>query len=327
MTRCTTPMVLVVLAVGSAGCGAHGLLLGTEGEYLLTVRDAVAPPGKEVQLVARLQEGDLLRGRQGHVLRFNRGDDLFKAAETDADGEARVAFTPEKTGDHVFAVEVAAAGLPDDPPEARDLLVTCRTPDTPMVVVDLDKTVVASGFHTVLFGNPEPMPGSVAVLKRVAADRTVIYLTHRPDYFGPKSKRWLWAQGYPRGPVLLSTSGSFLKGSGTFKRDMIQGLKGDFAKVEVGIGDKFSDVEAYHALGLTAILILPIPADPTSKQLDDLAEEVAALPGAIHVVTDWDQVEAILFDGKSHAPGPMAKDLRERAAAKKQEEAAAEPRS
>jgi len=315
--------MLTVLAALAAGCGAQGIILGTEGEYLLTVRDAVAPPGKEVPLVARLQEGDLLRGRQGHVLRFKRGDDLFKAAETDADGEARVTFTPEAPGDHVFTIEVAAAGLPDDPPDPRDLLVACRSPDTRMVIVDLDKTVVASGFHTVLFGNPEPMPGSVEVLKRLAADRTVIYLTHRPDYFGPKSKRWLWAQGYPRGPVLLSTEGSFLKGSGTFKRDMLQALKKDFAKVEVGIGDKFSDVEAYHAAGMTAILILPVPKDPTAEQLDELAEQVAALAEAIHVVTGWDQVEAILLAGKSYPPGPMAKDLRDRAAAKKKEEEAA----
>jgi len=311
MKRCAMLTILVGLA---AGCGAQGIILGTDGEYLLTVRDAVAPPGKEVGLVARLQEGDLLRGRQGHVIRFKRGQDLFKAAETDADGVARVTFTPDAPGDHVFAVEVAAAGLPGDPPEPRDLLVACRSPDTRMVIVDLDKTVVASGFHTVLLGNPEPMPGSVAVLDRLAADRTIIYLTHRPDYFGPKSKRWLWAQGYPRGPVLLSTASSFLKGSGTYKRDMLVSLKKDFAKVEVGIGDKFSDVEAYHAAGMTAVLILPIPKDPTAKQLDHLAEQVAALPGAIHVVTGWDQVEAILLAGKSYPPGPMAKDLRQRAA-------------
>ncbi|MFO8011771.1 MAG: hypothetical protein R6X20_00555 [Phycisphaerae bacterium] len=324
MTRCTILTILAAVAAGAAGCGAQGILLGTDGEYLLTVRDAVAPPGEEVGLVARLQEGDLLRGRQGHVLRFKRGEDLFKAAETDADGVARVTFTPEAAGDHVFTVEVAAAGLPDDPPDPRDLLVACRSPDTRMVICDLDKTVVASGFQTVLLGNPDPMPGSVDVLKRLAADRTVIYLTHRPDYFGPKSKRWLWAQGYPRGPVLLSTESSFLKGSGTFKREMLQTLKKDFAKIEVGIGDKFSDVEAYHAAGLTGILVLPIPDDPSAETLEDLAEQVAALPGAIHVVTGWDQVEAILFDGESYPPGPMAKDLRDRAAAKKKEEEAAE---
>ncbi len=324
MTRCTTLVILAALAAGAAGCGAQGILLGTEGEYLLTVRDAVAPPGEEVPLVARLQQGDLLRGRQGHVLRFKRGENLFKAAETDDEGVARVTFTPEVPGDHVFTVEVAAAGLPDDPPDPRDLLVACRPPDTPMAVVDLDKTVVGSGFQTVLLGNPDPMPGSVDVLKRLAADRTVIYLTHRPDYFGPKSKRWLWVQGYPRGPVLLSTASSFLKGSGTFKREMLQSLQKDFTKIEVGIGDKFSDVEAYHATGMTAILILPIPDAPSAEALAELADQVEALPDAIHVVTGWEQVEAVLFDGKAYPPDPMAKDLRARAAEKKKEEEAAE---
>jgi len=314
--------MLTVLATLAAGCGAQGIILGTEGEYLLTVRDIVAPPGREVFLVARFQQGDLLRGRQGHVVRFKQGEDPFKAAETDADGVARVTFTPQAPGDHVFTVEVAAAGLPDDPPEARNLLVACRRPDTPMAVVDLDKTVVASGFHTVLLGNPEPMPGSVAALKRLAGDHTIVYLTHRPDYFGPKSKRWLWARGYPRGPVLLSTVGAFLKGSGTYKREMLRALKDDFANLQVGIGDKVSDVEAYHAVGLTGILILPIPGDPSPAQLDALAEKVAALPEAVHVVTGWDQVEQVLFAGKSYPPGPMAKDLRRRAAEKKQEEAA-----
>jgi len=306
--------MLTVLATLAAGCGAQQLILGTEGEYLLTVRDAVAPPGKEVGLIARFQQGDLLRGRQGHVVRFKRDGDLFKAAETDADGVARVAFTPDAPGDTIFTVEVAAVGLPGDPPDPRDLLVACRSPDTPMAVVDLDKTVVASGFHTVLLGNPEPMPGSVAVLKRLAVDHTIIYLTHRPDYFGPKSKRWLWARGYPRGPVLLSTVSAFLAGSGTYKRDMLRVLKNDFANLQVGVGDKFSDVEAYHAVGLTGILILPIPEDPSSEQLNALAEKVAALPPAVHVVTGWEQVEQVLFAGKSYPPGPMAKDLRRRAA-------------
>jgi len=318
--------MLAALAASAlaTGCGAQQLILGTEGEYLVTVRDVLASPGKEVDLVARFQEGDLLRGRQGHVVHFKRDGVLVKAAETDDDGEARATFTPETPGDDVFTVEVSPVGLPGDPPPPRELLVACRAPGTPIAVVDLDKTVVASGFHTVLLGNPEPMAGSVDVLKRLVADHTVVYLTHRPDYFGPKSKAWLWASGYPRGPVLLSSVGSFLKGSGTYKSDMIRTLKDTFSRVEIGIGDKISDVEAYHANGLKAILILPVPDAPSSKDLEALADEVAALPAAIHVVRGWDAVEAILFAGKSYPPAAMAGDLRARAAKKARDEAAPE---
>jgi len=313
---------LVPLAALAAGCGAQNLILGSGGESLLTVRDAVAPPGAEVPLVARFQQGDLLRGRPGHVIRFRRGDETVLAAETDADGVARVTFAPPAPGDYVFTVEVAAAGLPDEPPPPRDLLVACRAPDTPLAVVDLDKTVVASGFQTVLLGNPEPMEGSVDVLKRLADDHTIIYLTHRPDYFGPKSKDWLKAQGFPRGPVLLSSVESFRKGSGTYKSDMIKTLKARFSRVELGIGDKFSDVQAYHDNGMKAILILPVPENATSKDLRALADEVAALPAAIHVVRTWDQVQAILFDGKAFPPPPMAQQLRALADEKAKQEAA-----
>ena len=319
MHRLTLLAALAASAL-AAGCGAQQILLGTEGEYLVTVRDVLAPPGKEVDLVARLQEGDLLRGRMGHVIHFKRDGQLVKAAETDDDGEARARFTPDAPGDQVFAVEVSAVGLEGDPPPPRELLVACRPTTARIAVVDLDKTVVASGFHTVLLGNPEPMAGSVDVLKRVAADHTIVYLTHRPDYFGPKSKAWLWASGYPRGPVLLSSVSSFLKGSGTYKSDMIRGMKDTFPQVEIGIGDKFSDVEAYHANGLTSILILPVPEDPSSKKLEELADKVDALPQAIHVTRGWDAVEAVLYEGKSYPPSAMAKALRDRAAEKAKDE-------
>jgi len=322
MKRLPALTLLAVLATLAAGCGAQTLILGTEGNYLLTVRDAITPPGIKVPLVARFQQGDLLRGRAGHVIRFRQGDGVLLAAETDADGMARVTFTPPAPGDYVFTVAVAAAGLPDDPPEPRDLLVACRAADTPLAVVDLDKTVVASGFQTVLLGNPEPMEGSAEVLKRLADDHTIIYLTHRPDYFGPKSKDWLKAQGFPRGPVLLSTVGSFLKGSGTYKSDMIKTLKAKFTRVELGIGDKFSDVEAYHANGMTAILILPVPENATATDLRALADQVAALPRAIQVVRGWDQVEAILFAGRTFPPAAMEKELRALADEKAKQEAA-----
>ena len=149
----------------AGGCGAQGMLLGTEGSYLLTGADVLALPNETVQLQARLQGGDFLRAKPGHVVRFSREGKLFKATETDADGLASVSFTAEQAGDYRFVADVAGAGLSDAPPEAQDILVTCRPADTAMLIVDLDKTVVASGFHTVLIGNPAPMSGSAELLR------------------------------------------------------------------------------------------------------------------------------------------------------------------
>ncbi len=324
MKRFLRPVLLAALTT-AAGCGAQGLILGIEGSYLLTVRDAVAVPGEEVQLQARFQGGDFLRGRQGHVIRFDRGGKIYRAASTDAHGVAAVTFTPAQAGDYRFVAEVSPDGLPDDPPKPGELLVACRAADTPIAVVDLDKTVVASGFHTVLLGNPTPMARSAEVLKRLAGTHTVVFLTHRPDYFGPKSKTWLKAKGYPPGPVLLSTVGSFLKGSGAYKSEMIAALKKRFTKVEVGIGDKTSDVQAYHENGLKAFLIIQVADGAAAAGLEALADSIKDLPDAIQVVTGWDQVEEGLFGRGKYPRSAMEKKLRSLAAERKKEEAAAGP--
>jgi len=61
---------------------------------------------------------------------------------------------------------------------------------------------------------------------------------------------------YPAGPVLLSTVGGFLKGSGKYKTEMLRRLQVGFKKIEVGIGDKVSDAAAYHENGLKSFLII-----------------------------------------------------------------------
>jgi hypothetical protein len=312
----------ICLSAAAAGCGTQQILLGTEGSYLFTVMDGLALPGEEVPLRARLQAGDLLRGQAGKVVRFSRDAALYKASETDDDGAAVVTFTPGEPGDYRFVAEVAPTGLPDEPPKPSELLIACRKADAPMVVVDLDKTVVASGFQTVLLGNPDPMPGSAEVLGRLARDRTIVFLTHRPDYFGPKSKQWLRARGYPAGPVLLSTVGGFLKGSGTYKSDAIKALRQRFKGIEIGIGDKASDAKAYRDNGMKSFLIVQVPGGASAKQLEALADSLKGLPDDIQAVTGWDQIEKALFDKASFPSSAMESRLRDLAKERRQTEEA-----
>lgn len=288
-----------------AGCGTQGVLLGVEGSYLLTVMDALAVPGEPVEAAGRLQQGDLLRPGAGYVLRFRRDGELWKAAQTDADGKAAVEFTPPEPGDYRIEVAVAPIGPSEPPPEPRTLLIACRPPDEPMAVVDLDKTVVASGFEEVLLGDPAPMTGSQDVLRRLAGDHTIIYLTHRPEYFGPKSKAWLNRHGYPSGPVLLSTLGGFLEGSGEFKTAELRRLRQKFSRIEIGVGDKFSDARSYHENGMTSVLIVQPSPDMPPEELEGMIAELETLPDAIHVVTDWREVSRVLFDDQEYPPRRM----------------------
>jgi len=293
----------------ASGCGAQGVLLGTKGSYLFTAMDALALPGEEIDLRAQLRAGDFLQGRSGYAVRFYRDGQLYKVAETDAEGVAAVAFTPPAAGDVEFTAALAPLGLEDEPPAPRQLLVACRPAEAPMVVVDMDKTVVATGFETVLVGDPEPMARSQEVLADLAGDHTIVYLTHRPDYFSVKSKGWLRKHGYPRGPLLLSTLGGFLKGSGAFKRARIAELKQRFTGIEIGIGDKVSDAQAYHDNGLRAFLIVQVPEGADAPTYEAMREDLAPLADAVQVVTGWQQVADALAGKGSYPPSAMQQRL------------------
>ena len=312
MTRPTATLLLLVL-LAACGCGSQSILLESEGEYLFTAFDSLALPGERVELRVRLQMGDLLKSKSGCVVRFLLDGQLYKAAETNNDGVAVVTFMPEKPGDYRFTAELSPNGFPDDPPPPRELLVACRRSDEPTMIVDLDKTLVASGFHLVLIGEPEPMPDSPRVMRRLAEKHSVIYLTHRPDYFGPKSKAWVSKYNYPTGPVLLSDVGGFFSGSAVFKTKAIQQLCSRFKNIQIGIGDKVSDANSYHENGIRAFLILGVPQAATAEQLRMLAKSLETLPDQVQVVTSWSQIENVLFKNGSSPRSEMQRELKKKA--------------
>ncbi len=318
-------IVIGLSAACLAGCGAQRTLLGTESTYLLTAMDALAVPGESVDLRAQLRGGDLLQGQPGYAVRFRRGGEVFKVAETDADGVAIAAFTPDGAGDHEFTAEIAPAGLSSEPPEPAPLTVACRAPDEPMVVVDMDKTVVASGFHEVLVGSPKPMAGSQDVLAELAKQHTIVYLTHRPDFFRRKSRTFLVRHGFPDGPLLLSTPEGFLSGSEAFKSAQIARLRESFSNIEIGIGDKIGDARAYEKNGLRAFCILPPPGpDATAEDILALADELDTLQPDTHVVDTWDEIAQALAGKASFPPAAKQKELRALAERRAAQQRAAE---
>ena len=307
--------MVLLLAFAAGGCGAQQVLLGTQDDYLFAAMDAVTVPGRAVDLKARLQGGDLLVPKSGYVVLFRRDGELYRAAETDADGVASAGFTPAAPGDYLFSAELSPNGFDGPPPAPAKLRVACRRPDEPILVTDLDRTIVADGFEKVLIGEAAPMPGSPELLRRAAKDRTIVYLTHRPGYFACRTKAWLESHGFPPGPVVFSSTGGFLSGSGSFKTQELARMRGLFTRMDIGIGDKVSDARAYVDCGMKAVLIIHPDHASSTRELRELAGRMASLPADVQVVTGWDQIGKILFEQASFPRPAVQVMLLERAAA------------
>jgi hypothetical protein len=284
-------------------------------DSVLIAYDVLAAPATEVELRASLRTGLRLEGIEGKRLQFLRGEELLGEVKTDEDGNAAIPWTvPDEPGDYLFTVRAHPDDQPKRPAPDAELLVAARKADAKLLVTDLDKTVVASGFFRVLTGGAEPMPGAAAVLERLAPDHTVIYLTHRPDVLGPTSKRWLAENGFPRGPLLASTLSGFLGGSGRYKTDRLNALHTEFKNIVAGIGDKLSDARAYADNGVASILILDVDwSEDEPEDYDRLADDLAALPDAVQVVTNWTQIADVLLKGAHFPKADMEKRLRDTA--------------
>jgi hypothetical protein len=305
--------VLVGLAACMAGCGLEHLIFGTQGSYLLTAQDTLALPGEQVTLKVRLESGKFLRDQPGIPIRFQcKGMPDYRAV-TDSEGYATIPFKPAAPGDYLVTVMVEPAVLKKAPPEPATLLVTCRKADAPLIIVDLDKTLVASGFKTVLVGNPQPMPQSLEVMKRLEKDFTVIYLTHRAEFLGLKSKAWLHDYGYPRGPLLLADGHEMFEKSGPYKSAALETLRQRFRGRAIGIGDQISDALAYKQNGIEPFLLLTVPPDADADDLRKLADSLDAVPESVQVVTGWSEIERCVFGGRPQLRPAAQAELRRRA--------------
>jgi hypothetical protein len=141
-----------------------------------------------------------------------------------------------------------------------------------------------------------------------------VYLTQRPDFLAPSSKRWLAENAFPPGPVLTTTMETLLAGSGPYKTSRLQAIRKTFPNVVAGIGDKFSDAKAYADNGVRPILIMQVDwSRDNPEDFEKPAAELAALPDLVQVVTDWSQISSLLFEKASFPKQDMEKRLRDAA--------------
>jgi len=302
------------IATGAAG----SIFLSAEKGVVFYAFDTLAYPGQPVDLVVSLQGTRDMKGLPGVTVGFFHGDDLLGAAETNEKGLAGIPWTPPKAGNYAFVARIV------DVPEGVDaaikevspapLLVAAHDPKARLVILDLDHTVVDSSFFRVLLGGAKPMADSVKVTQRLANRYGIVYLTHRPDLLTRKSKGWLSENGYPAGPLLVSELKEAFGDSGKFKTAKLRDLRKAYPNVQIGIGDKLSDAQAYADNGLTAYLIPNCKDKP--KDLRKTAQQLRGLKGngRLNVVDGWQGIEAGIFNGRKYPPETFARELDARAA-------------
>lgn len=180
---------------------------------------------------------------------------LFERVVTDQDGRIAVAHPGfAETGDWEFRLRV-----PGDDSRAVGV-VRVVEPGRQAAVFDIDGTLTIGDreiFEEILLGNdPEMYPAANDVVQRWAdAGYFIVYITGRPYFLNPTSRRWLEEHDFPDGPVRTTDSLSqtlpTTAGVQTFKREWLEYLR-DSAGLDIvaGYGNAETDICAYAQSGV-----------------------------------------------------------------------------
>ena len=178
-------------------------------------------------------------------------------ATTDSDGRASVvvdaALVPE-SGHYDFRLVVQG-----DHTDARGALWVVE-PGTAFVVFDVDGTLTIGDselFEQVLLGQEPEMYEAADVIAHTyfEAGYQPLYMTGRPYFLNPSTRRWLIDRGFPPGPVRTTDEvGQALPTEGgvqTYKREYLLGiLEGAGVEISYAYGNATTDICAYAQVGI-----------------------------------------------------------------------------
>jgi hypothetical protein len=271
-------LVLSVVSPLAAAAPAHA----ADKKARLTGYDALAVTGGRALLRFKVERDlpfikwDL----KGVTVEFLVGGQTIGTAVSADDGYADLAVTIGQTAGNVFVRGRIAAGQQYATAEAT-LLLAIRTPQTRVVITDIDHTISAASWHERLWKSNASLPpvqGAVAAIHDIDDDATVVYLTARDDGDARKTKSWLAHWGFPRGPVYFSDGIAAWFDPRPYKSATVRLLHAMFSDMPVGFGDLVADANAYNDNGLEAFIFDTHDAGP--------------YPSFAHVYDHWDALRA-----------------------------------
>jgi hypothetical protein len=169
----------------------------------------------------------------------------------------------------------------------------------PVLVVDLDDTVVEGGFWNSLrlalglfYGSTPPLENAPTHLRELERDWNIVFVTARSGFLDQRTIAWLDRHEFPRAPVFFSSR--WLLSSERreeYKSLVIVEIKQRGLTPRFGVGDKASDLGAYYRNDMESILLLSGPEDP---DLDKTLERFG-----VDEIDDGrltDSIDLVLFD-------------------------------
>lgn len=247
--------------------------------------DMLVEEGARATLTAELEDAP------GETLEFVLDGKVVGSAKTDAEGIARLDYTPMGAGDYVFTVRLGA----ESKRTAADaqLLLCVRKKEQEFFVTDIDQTISDAGNIAAWLKSAKeirPMAGSVEALMEMSKKYTIVYVTARAKNLRAKTKVWLGDNGFPAGPVFFSENMEDSIKAEKYKTGLLAKLKGQWPNMGAGAGDQESDARAYQANGMTAHIYRK-----PGISADDEAEERAKFPAGTIFFTTWDELRNMLI--------------------------------
>lgn len=231
---------------------------------LLFVQDAVVGPDHRTRLVAHLARETIFgvpKDIEHAPVSFHAGDRALGVADTGENGTAMLECTlPDG---EINTIE-ARAKISRTELRAEAAVHVWRE-DRIILVVDIDDTISQTDVDDLLFDEQDddsrPLKHSPRVVRRLAEDYQILYLTARPSFLLDKTRQWLSDNDFPNAPVLVSYQKRDLLRQGAYKYRALADLQKTWPLVMIGIGDRTTDAEAYGASGMLCLIVNPNKKD------------------------------------------------------------------
>jgi LNS2 (Lipin/Ned1/Smp2) len=234
------------------------MLLGLNGcaRKHLFPEDAIIQQGATGQLAAAVDSQRLViftKGVPQTQVEFTVNGRTVGSDDTDSTGRASIQASPgESTSSFTARTSIDGKEV-----EAEGKIYYWDA-DKPAIAVDIDETISLSEYINLIWGDglsSKPLNDSAEVVRTLAKDYQILYYSIRPRFMMERTRKWLEKNGFPDGPVIYTDSFHAAFHQTRRKREMLAELRSRWPNVQIGIGDKLTDVISCNDNNMLSVIV------------------------------------------------------------------------